>query len=208
MKNRPAANSSGWTNLQIYTAIVVVLLLGGIGGYLLSNSGRSTESSTASPAGATLPPSMAPSLAPSTQQVTDQQAQPLLARLQSDPKDVSALIALGNLYYDAGQWSSAIGYYNRALNENPSNADVRTDLGTAYFNTGDSDRALQEFDRALKDDPRHGHTLFNIGVAKLNGTNDPKGAIAAWENLLRLVPNYPDRARVESMLAAAKARVQ
>jgi len=208
MKNQPAANKSGWTNLQVYTAIVVVLLLGGIGGYLLNNSGSSTQRSTASPAGAPIPPPMAPSMGASRLQMADQEAKPLLARLQSNPKDISAMIGLGNLYYDAGQWSTAIGYYTQALNENPSNPDVRTDLGTCYFNMGDSDRALQEFERSLKDNPRHGHTLFNIGVVKLNGKNDPAGAVAAWEKLLQLVPNYPDRAKVESMMAGAKARLR
>jgi tetratricopeptide (TPR) repeat protein len=118
------------------------------------------------------------------------------------------LIELGNDYYDGGQWNDAITYYTRALNETPNNPDVRTDMGIAYFNIDDPDRALKEFDRALKDDPRHSQTLFNIGVVKMNGKNDPKGAIAAWESLLKIDPNYKDRAKVETMLAQAKAKVQ
>ena len=118
------------------------------------------------------------------------------------------LTELGNIYYDASQWTSAIGYYTRALNETPKNPDVRTDMGIAYYYSGDADRALKEFDQALKDDPRHAQTLFNVGVVKMNGKNDPKGAIAAWESLLKIDPAYPDRPKVESMLAEARAKVK
>lgn len=208
MKNRTPNKTSGWTNVQVYTAIVVVLILGGIGGYLLHGSATPAESttsaSTAAPPAATLPPPI--TAAP--QQMLDAQTKPLLQRLETNPKDISALIELGNIYFDASQWPAAIGYYTRALNEAPKNPDVRTDMGIAYYYSGDADRALKEFDRALKDDPRHAQTLFNVGVVKLGGKNDPKGAIAAWESLLKIDPAYPDRAKVETLLADAKSKIK
>ena len=201
MKNQPAKTSS-WTTTQVYTAIAVVLILGGLGGYLLHSSGNSPESTSSSSSSSSLPPSQMPSQA----QMLNKEAEPLQARLQANPKDVSALVALGNLYFDNQQCTDAIGYYQRALNENPNNPDVRTDMGVCYFYSGDPDRALKEFDRALQDDPKHSQTIFNVGVVKLQGKNDPKGAIAAWEELLRIDPGYRDRARVESMLAEARTR--
>jgi cytochrome c-type biogenesis protein CcmH/NrfG len=154
---------------------------------------------------ATMPPSQ---MMPSPGQMLSTQAQPLLDRLQSNPKDVGAMIELGNMYYDAGQWNDAIGFYTRALKETPANPDVRTDMGIAYFNTGNADQALKEFDHALKDDPKHVQTLFNVGVVKMTGKNDPKGAIAAWESLLKIDPEYKERAKVETLMAQAKAKVQ
>ena len=203
MKNQPA-KTSGWTNTQVYTAIVVVLILGGLGGYLLHSSGSSPESSSPS-SSSSLPP---PSPMPSQSQMLSTQAAPLQARLQSNPRDTSTLIELGNLYFDAGQYNDAIGYYTRALNENPNNPDVRTDMGISYYYSGDSDRALKEFDHALKDDPKHSQTLFNVGVVKMHGKNDPKGAIAAWEQLLKIDPQYRDRAKVENMLAEARTKAR
>jgi hypothetical protein len=47
-----------------------------------------------------------------------------------------------------------------------------------------------------------------VGVVKLGGKNDPKGAIAAWESLLKIDPAYPERAKVESMLADARTKVK
>jgi cytochrome c-type biogenesis protein CcmH/NrfG len=204
MKSQPAKKTSSWTDVQVYTAISVVLVVGGLGGYLLHTSGTPAESSTATST-ASLPP---PQIASSPAQMLSTQTQPLLARLQTNPKDVSALIELGNIYFDASQWPDAIGYYTRALNVTPANPDVRTDMGIAYYYSGDADRALKEFDHALKDDPQHAQTLFNVGVVKMNGKNDAKGAIAAWELLLKVDPTYKDRANVETMLGQARAKAQ
>ncbi len=205
MKNQPSSKSTGWTNVQVYTAIAVVLILGGIGGYLLHSSGTPSDSSSAALSTPSIPPS---AIATAAEQTLAAQTKPLQQRLDANPKDVGTLVELGNIYFDASQWPAAIDYYTRALNEKPSNPDVRTDMGIAYFYSGDPDRALKEFDHALKDDPRHAQTLFNVGVVKLNGKNDPKGAIAAWESLLKIDPAYRDRAKVESLLAEAKAKVK
>jgi cytochrome c-type biogenesis protein CcmH/NrfG len=203
MKSQPAKSGTGWTSVQIYTAIVVVAVLGVLAGYLLHNSGAPAES-TALTSSTGMPPSQMPSPA----QMLATQTQPLLERLKNNPKDANALISLGNVYFDAQQWPDAITYYGRALEQNPANPDVRTDMGVAYFYSGDADRALKEFDHALKDDPKHGQTMFNVGVVKLNGKKDPKGAVEAWETLLKIDPNYPDRVKVESMLTEAKAQIK
>ena len=140
-KNETPSKTTGWTNVQVYTAIAVVLVLGGIGGYLLHSSGTPAESSSAvssAAPSASLPPS---ALANAAQQVLEAQTKPLLQRLNANPKDVPALIELGNIYFDASQWPAAIDYYTRALNETPKNPDVRTDRGIAFY-CGDAPTAL------------------------------------------------------------------
>ncbi len=198
-KPEPQKQAS-WTNTQVYTAIVVVLIVGGLGGYLLHSS--SPSSAPAAEAPALGQPAMQQPINPA--QALDAATRPLLVRLESNPKDVPTLTELGNLYFDANQWAQAIPYYTRALNETPRNPDIRTDMGIAYFYTGDADRALKEFDQALKDDPRHSQTLFNVGVVREQGKKDHKGAIAAWEQLLKIDPNYRDRAKVEQLLATSR----
>jgi cytochrome c-type biogenesis protein CcmH/NrfG len=42
----------------------------------------------------------------------------------------------------------------------------------------------------------------------MTGKNDPKGAIAAWESLLKIDPEYKERAKVETLMAQAKAKAQ
>jgi cytochrome c-type biogenesis protein CcmH/NrfG len=208
MKNPTPKKTAGWTNVQVYTAIAVVLVVGCIVGYLLHSPGTAAPSPADNSLPATIPANSLPSIARTPDRLLDAEVKPLLARLETNPKDVSALTELGNIYFDASQWSSAIGYYTRVLNESPRNPDVRTDMGIAYYYSGDSDRALKEFDQALKDDPRHAQTLFNVGVVKMNGKSDPRGAIAAWESLLKIDPGYQDRPKVESMLAEARAKLK
>ena len=204
MKPQPKTTSS-WTNTQIITAIIVVLVLGGVVGYLMhSPAGTPTTGSTARSSN---PTALPPSPVGGTRSL-DAEVNPLQQRLNSNPHDVAALTELGNIYFDNSQWSTAIGYYTRSLNEAPHNPDVRTDMGIAYYYSGDADRALKEFETALKDDPRHAQTFYNVGVVKLNGKNDPKGAVEAWQTLLRIAPTYPDRTKVESMIADAQAKLK
>jgi cytochrome c-type biogenesis protein CcmH/NrfG len=136
--------------------------------------------------------------------MADKQAEPLLARLKTEPNNPSLLSEIGNVYYDTQRYTEAIRYYNDALKLDPTNANVRTDMGTAYYYTGDSDRALQEFDTALKYDPKHAQTMFNIGMVKWQGKMDANGALAAWQRLLETNPNYSDRAKVEQLIAQVK----
>ncbi len=48
------------------------------------------------------------------------------------------------------------------------------------------------------------YTLFNMGVVKWQGKGDPKGAVAAWEQLLKTNPDYPEKARVLELIERAK----
>jgi cytochrome c-type biogenesis protein CcmH/NrfG len=138
------------------------------------------------------------------QAMAEQQAAPLLAKLKANPKDAETLAAVGNVYYDAQQFNVAVDYYGRALTIEPKNAAIRTDMGTAYLYLGDSDRAIQEFHTALKDNPKHGQALFNLGMAQWRGKGDAPAAVATWEKLLKDVPDFPERANVEQMIAQAK----
>jgi hypothetical protein len=51
-------------------------------------------------------------------------------------------------------------------------------------------------------------TLYNVGVVKKDGKKDLKGAIAAWESVLKIDPAYRDRAKLESMLSEARAQAK
>ncbi len=193
-------DATTWSGTQAYILASVCLLLGVALGYLFRGS--------ASPV---VPGSVSRSAA-SAQQESAAQAQaalaqasaPLLTALKSNPADYDSLVKLGNLFYDAQQFSSAIEYYNRALGIHPENADVRTDMGTAYWYTGDADQALEVMLTSLKYRPGHPQTLFNMGWVKWQGKADAKGAVAAWEQLLKENPDYPQKKQVEQYIAKAK----
>jgi cytochrome c-type biogenesis protein CcmH/NrfG len=124
--------------------------------------------------------------------------------VDSDPKNAEVLVQLGNRYYDTGSFQNAIVYYERALAIKPNNANVITDLGTSYLNLNQNDKAVELFKRAMKVDPKHGKSRFNLGVALLHGKNDARGAIAAWEEFLRLEPNDPQAPKVREQIQELK----
>jgi tetratricopeptide (TPR) repeat protein len=110
-------------------------------------------------------------------------------RLEANPKDVEALIALGNANFDIQRFDKAKELYLRALEIEPENVLVRTDLASCYRNMGDVEQALKELDQVLSIDPKHENALYNMGVLLLNDKQDPKGAAAAWETLIAAHPN-------------------
>jgi tetratricopeptide (TPR) repeat protein len=113
----------------------------------------------------------------------------LEAAVRNAPQNAQALIALGNFYFDANQYRKAIDTYLRALAVDPNNPDVRTDLGIMYRAVKDYDRAIREFREAARLDPTHKNSRFNLGVVLENDKKDTDGAIAAWEDFLKVEPS-------------------
>ena len=144
---------------------------------------------------------------PSAQQLkeaADTQAAPLLLRLKADPANGELLANVGNFYYDAKQYPTAVDYYERSLKAQPGNTSVRTDLGTAYWYTGNADMAITQFNKSLSYDPKKADTLFNLGIVKWQGKKDGPGAVAAWKKLLETNPAYPNKDAVLQLMAQAQ----
>lgn len=199
---KPRRNSC-WTLYQAMTLIGVCLVAGTAGGWLI-RSGWTPSASAAQIGDAGLQPAPFPSqpLDPARMKtVADAQAAPLLKQLQADPGNADVLTSLGNLYYDAQQFSVAVDDYARALEAHPSDAAVRTDMATAYWYLGQTDRALAEFDKALVYQPNYPNALFNRGVVRWQGKGDNAGALSDWRQLLATNPGYQAREQVEKLMA-------
>ena len=106
--------------------------------------------------------------------------------LEKDPKNLQALITLGDAYFDTDRYQGAIDAYSKALAIDPKNPDVRTDMGIMYRKLGKFDKAIQAFRQAAQDQPMHINSRFNLGVALKYDKNDLPGAIHAWEEFLKL----------------------
>jgi tetratricopeptide (TPR) repeat protein len=214
MGDTQTAISKNWTSTQGYVISVVCLLLGVGIGYLArgSASSQSTDVRAATqaqpvgvPGGAGT--AMGAAQQPSPEQLrrmADTQVEPLLAQLKSEPNNAELLYKIGNLYYDAQQYPESVKYYESGLQINPKATDVRTDMATAYHYMGQSDRAIKEYDEVLKIDGKHANALFNEGMVKWQDKLDMSGAIAAWKQLLATNPDYPQRERVEGLIAQAE----
>ena len=128
--------------------------------------------------------------------------------LAEEPDNLAALIALGNAYFDSGQWKNAATMYEHALMIDPRNADVRSDLGTAYRHLGMSERALAEYHLALEHEPGHLNARYNTGIVYAYDKKDYRAAIRVWEELLRLAPNFPEAERIRSSIASIKKGIK
>lgn len=142
---------------------------------------------------------------PQNPAVAAQNEASLRSLLMANPKNLDALIQLGNLYYDQGQHLQAVEWYGKALEIDPRNPNVRTDRGSSYWNLNRPDEAIAEFQKSLQVDPGHAQTLYNIGLVYLHGKNNIAEAKKAWQKLLAVNPNYPNRADIERQLASMAA---
>jgi len=201
-------SDANWTAKQAYILAVFCLVLGVALGYLFRGSASpavETAVASTSERGISGGADGGTALSPQQQaEMTTQAVAPLLARLEASPNDFDAIVKVANTYYDGQQYAQAIPYYERALQVRSDDADVRTDLGTSLWYTGDADRAIAEFEKALEYQPNRPSTLFNLGVVRWQGKKDPKGAVKAWEELLRRNPDNPQKQQVLDLIARAK----
>lgn len=208
MPDNNKTSITSWTSVQAYTLAVICLLLGVAFGWLIRGSQPSAGAGTVN---ASAPSPNAASAGmngqPTPEQMkkmADAQAAPLIEKLKTDPNNPEILAGIGNYYYDAQQYQTAIGYYQQALIVQPNNASVRTDLGTAYWYAGDADNAIAEFKKSLTYEPTQPNTLFNLGIVQWQGKMDINAAVETWQKLLDTNPNYEAKDKVLEMLAQVK----
>ncbi len=124
--------------------------------------------------------------------------------VKKDPKNLSAWVELGNLYFDSNQPQEAIKAYTEYLKIKPDSADVRTDLGIMYRNVGEIDKAIEEFKKAAQLDPKHVNSRYNLGLVLLHDKRDIKSAVKAWEDYLKVDPNSERAQRIRAQLDKLK----
>lgn len=123
--------------------------------------------------------------------------------------DPDTLVRIGNREFDAVPRRSALAAaaYEKALKLRPNNPDVMTDLGTVYRDMGRFNDALRMYQQAAKLDPKHANSRYNQGVVLLHDMNDVQGAVAAWEEYLRVAPNGPHAEEVRASIAELRKQL-
>jgi len=125
--------------------------------------------------------------------------------LQANPKDTTALLALGGMYEIAGRFEEAADYFKRYLEVMPNNAAVRMSLAGVYYNNAQRPLALNELQQVLKYNPGYDYAMFNLGVIYLaEGKKDE--AIKWWHKVVETNPNgeLAEKAREEIQKAGGK----
>ena len=182
--------------LLIIVAFLAGFIIGAISGIKFYGAQKRGASPTASEEG-TVSPQAKVNLARDITQLEE--------ALKRDPENLQALISLGNAYFDTNQERKAIETYQKALKIDPKNADVRTDVGIMYRNIKDYDSAVREFRQAAKDNPNHVNSRFNLAIVLQKDKNDIPGAIAAWEEFLRVAPTDERASMAKAQLDQLKS---
>jgi len=128
--------------------------------------------------------------------------------IEKNPKDVTALTRLANMYHDAGKYEQAVDYYRRVLEIEPKNVDSRTDMGICLREMGKSDDAIAQFRTSLNYDPRHWQTWLNLGVVTLFDKNDVQEASEAFAKVEALNPGFKDLPLLKEALRKAREAAQ
>ena len=125
--------------------------------------------------------------------------------LAKDPRNLDALINLGNKTMDNRSFNEAIEAYQKALEIDPKNVDVRVDLGTCYKNIGKPDIAVKEYRKALELNPNHLYAHKNLAIVLAYDLKDTAQAIRELEKVLQIAPGAPDAEQVRQEIQKMKS---
>lgn len=84
--------------------------------------------------------------------------------LRQDPDYFPAVVNLGNVYFEIGQYARAKELYLKADTLSPKNYKVLFNLGNLYDEIGSFDQALNYFKQAIAEFPLYADAHFNIAV--------------------------------------------
>lgn len=185
-------------------AMIIVLIIAFVVGFIpliggfFSNPGAGTQQTNGS------------TTATSTVAGIDAKYQPQVAALNSilasEPTSYTALVSLGNSYFDwaiekqqlsttsteavgadAPLWIAAKDAYGRALAVKDDESAVKVDYSITVFYSGDTKGAIALATEVTKADPTFAPAYFNLGVFQGAAGNNAEG-IAAFTKYLELDP--------------------
>ena len=188
---------------QVYLVAAMCLVLGlGIGylsrGLQRSSSGQVDSAAPSAHAARASVPAL-----DEMKHAADREAAPLLEKLKGKPSDTVLLTQVAAIYHGHHQFKEAAGYYDKAVQADPNNVDLRTRLASSLYRSGDVDGAVAQLNEGLRHDPKDANSLFNLGMIRLEGKADGKGALAAWQKLLKSNPQLSAerKAEVQKLMA-------
>jgi putative PEP-CTERM system TPR-repeat lipoprotein len=129
-------------------------------------------------------------------------AQPLVARVERSPADVTLRLLLANYYLAAGENAAATVHYRRILESQPANALALNNLAWLLFEarTGTLDEAIGLARRARQIEPQSPQVLDTLGWLLHNAGKGPE----AVEVLAQAAALAPQDTSIRAHLSEAK----
>jgi cytochrome c-type biogenesis protein CcmH/NrfG/plastocyanin len=173
----PAGAANPWKRFALVIggiAAVVALLFIGInigGGGKPSASGAVAQASPTAPA------------------VDEQKITALMAKLQTNPKDLVTLLALGDEFYLGEQYTQAASFYDQVLAIDPVNVKGLLARGAVYFNTNDLANAEKAWKQVAALEPNNQEVHYDLGFLYMNQPTPNWAAVQTeWYEVVRIDP--------------------
>ncbi len=173
-----AGRSRGLRRLGVVVATLAITVGVVVGVY---EAGGGGDDSTANQAGAT----EAGALSPGDQARVAR----LMKKLDANPKDSASLVALGDIFFKAGDYKNAGSWMEQAVKRQPGSVKARLALGAAKFNLGDVPAARGEWERVVSLDSENVEAYYDLGFLYLS-KQPPNMAKAKqmWRKVVELAP--------------------
>jgi len=127
----------------------------------------------------------------------------LRAEVEANPGSVVAWVALGNAYFQAGQFDQAKNAFLEAIALDYTSGDAHYGLGLAEFSRGDFQAALFEFTEVTRLHPERFDGHFNRAVTLARLRRAQEAADSFQEALTQAAPEASAEDRVQAHLGLA-----
>lgn len=183
------------TGLWVVLGIVAVLVIAG-GAYVFGHSSGASVPGIDGPVTNTA--AAAPSAAPAVDQA---KVAALMEKISSNPKDADSYLALGDIYYTAGDYANALKFYEKVTPLLPKSEDAWIALAAAAYNSGKDQQALKAWDTVLAINPNNIEAHYGLGFYYLAQTpSDEAKAKAEWEKVVAIDPTSEQAKTVQQHL--------
>lgn len=143
------------------------------------------------------------SASPSAQPLDRAKVATLMEKVSKNPADVAALRSLGDLYFQAGDYTSAATWQKKILDRDPKDVTALLALGAARFNSGDAVAAERHWLAVVALDPKQAEAHYDLGFLYLS-RNPPDIAKvkSEWSKVVQIDPTSDIARTVSSHLQA------
>lgn len=113
----------------------------------------------------------------------------LMKKISANPKDAASYQALGDIYFQAGQYQTASEWDQKVLGIDPNNVTGLLSDGAAQFNLGNADKAQTDWQKVIALNPKQAEAYYDLGFLYLSkNPPDMTKVKAMWQKVVEIDP--------------------